>query len=84
MAIRAKFVVSKLSKIRANNSQGQPGFGFEVTMYPVAGGPNATEEDKAFWSATPSGEIRMGIINAAAGQQFEPGDAWYVDFTKAE
>lgn len=81
MAVRAKFYVGKVAKFRANNSQGQPGFGYEVTMHPVTSG---SEEDKAFWQATPSGELRMSILNPIAGEQFEPGDTYYLDFTKAD
>lgn len=79
MAVRAKFIVSKVAKMRTHNTQSP--LGYEVTMHPVTGG---SDEDKAFWQATPSGELRMSVLNPDAGQQFEPGDAYYLDFTKAE
>lgn len=38
-------------------------------------------ENARFTQATPSGEIRMGIDNPAAREQFQPGKAYYVDFS---
>lgn len=82
MAVRAKFNVTKVAKMKwGTDAQGRKATGYEITMQPVTGG---TEEDRAFWQATPSGEIRMSVLNAAAGEQFEPGDTYYVDFQKAE
>ena len=34
-----------------------------IVLFPVTGG---TDENKAFWQATPSGEIKLGTVNAAA------------------
>ena len=41
-------------------------------------------ENARFTKATPWGEIRLGIDNPAALEQFEPGKSYYVDFTPAE
>jgi len=41
-------------------------------------------ENKKFWDATPTGEIRLGTVNPAAWEQFEIGKEYYVDFTPAE
>lgn len=38
-------------------------------------------ENKAFFNATPSGSISMGVVNPAAAEQFKPGAEYYVDFT---
>ena len=40
-------------------------------------------ENARFTQATPWGEIKLGIDNPAALQQFEAGKAYYVDFTQA-
>jgi hypothetical protein len=40
-------------------------------------------ENARFTKATPWGEIRLGIDNPAALEQFVPGQAYYVDFTAA-
>jgi hypothetical protein len=38
-------------------------------------------ENARFTKATPWGEIRLGIDNPAALEQFVPGKSYYVDFT---
>ena len=44
----------------------------------------ADTENARFTKATPWGEIRLGIDNPAALEQFQPGKSYYVDFTPAE
>jgi hypothetical protein len=68
--VRGKFYVSALDVD-----------GKTVTLNPVIDG---SEENKQFFEATPSGEIRMGVMNQAALDEFEAGAEYYVDFTKAE
>lgn len=68
MSVRAKFRV--LSK-GSNN----------VSLEVVHSG---SEENEQFWRYTPSGLIQMGIDNKEALEQFERGQEYYVDFTKAE
>lgn len=41
-------------------------------------------ENARFTKATPWGEIKLGIDNPAALEQFEPGKSYYVDFTPVE
>ena len=41
-------------------------------------------ENVRFTQATPWGEIRLGIDNPAALEQFAPGKSYYVDFTPAD
>lgn len=41
-------------------------------------------EAEKYFNATPFGEIRMGILNPSAFEQFEVGDRFYVDFEKVE
>lgn len=41
-------------------------------------------ENARFTKATPWGEIRMGIDNPAALEQFAVGEQYYVDFSPAE
>lgn len=69
--IRAKFNVASITKYGN-------GGGMQVTLYPVTSG---SDENKAFWQATPQGEIKMHIDNPNA--VFELGE-YYVDFTPAE
>lgn len=69
MSVRAKF--NCLSKDEVGN----------VHLYAVAGG---SPENDEFFSATPNGEIRLGIGNTQAAEQFEVGKQYYVDFTPAD
>lgn len=41
-------------------------------------------ENARFTKATPWGEIRLGIDNPAAREQFEVGKLYYVDFNPVE
>jgi hypothetical protein len=41
-------------------------------------------ENARFTTATPWGQIKLGIDNPAALEQFAPGSSYYVDFTPAE
>lgn len=38
---------------------------------------------KAFWEASPSGELKINIVNKRAADYFVPGKKYYLDFTKA-
>jgi hypothetical protein len=55
-----------------------------VRLNPVYAGQNASEEDKAFWDATPNGSIELTITNPAAAETFELGETYYVDFSRAD
>lgn len=52
-----------------------------ITMNPVSA--EESEENKAFWEATPSGQFQFGTVNAEAVAMFELGQTYYVDFTPA-
>lgn len=71
MTVRAKFRVETVT---------QTIHGFTVDLKPVTGG---SPENERFFKWTPSGEIKMGTVNAEAAEQFKPGTEFYVDFTPA-
>lgn len=72
--VRAKFRVESIA--RTMNG------GHTVTLSPVTSG---SEENKAFYKATPYGSIALNTINDAAVRAFgDPGDLFYIDFTPAE
>lgn len=72
MKVRAKFLCQHVTQFNGGSK--------EVRLTPITG---TSEEDKAFWQYTPSGELRMQIDNPPAAAMFEPGQAYYVDFTPA-
>lgn len=89
MTVRAKFWVSAVEPQTANVHIGNDEHGnwvwgeqevYTVTLYPVTGG---SPENEKFYASTPGGEIKLGVINAGAVAQFEPGKTYYVDFTPA-
>lgn len=55
-----------------------PGESGSVTLEAVIDG---SEENKEFFSYTPSGRIQIGTVNPEAFKQFAPGQEYYVDFT---
>jgi hypothetical protein len=72
MAVRAK--------VRCNGVTGN-----EVQFYTVYEPDESKDSENArFTKATPWGEIRLGIDNPAALEQFEAGKEYYVDFTPAK
>lgn len=77
MSVRAKFYVHSITMHKGWNASGLMG---TVTLNPVIGG---SDENKAFYAATPGGEIKLGTVNEDALKQFAVGDEFYVEFTKA-
>lgn len=71
MAVRAK--------VRCNAKSGST-VDF-TTVYEPPGSQN--DENVRFTTATPWGDIRLGINNPAAMEQFEVNKEYYVDFTPA-
>ena len=77
MAVRAKFKVQRIER-----SKWSPGQEVQtIVLLPVV---NGSEENKAFYAATPSGEIKLGTVNAKAAAEFDLDTEFYVTFEKAE
>ena len=55
---------------------------YDLTLFPVTGGPPGSE-NAAFFASTPTGRIDLQTINKAAADEFVQGKAYYVDFTVA-
>jgi hypothetical protein len=85
--VRARFSVQGIS-INQNWATQSPYKGHlrTIQMQPVSPQTGATEEEKAehkkFWEASPSGEIKLGTLNPAAGEFFDVGDVVEVTFRK--
>ncbi len=88
MNVRAKFYVTKIEQTIGyapsdeTDSQGRPVYKQKpidtVVMSPVMG-----EENKRFWTSSPSGELRLGMTNPEVSGLFELGKHYYIDFTPA-
>ncbi len=70
--IRAKFVCNAVTQFINDQAR--------IHLIPVMTG---SEENKAFWQHTPSGQIEMTINNPTAIEQFTPGAEYYVTFAPA-
>lgn len=77
--VRAKFKVQRIERFLWSKDKEVQ----SIVLLPVAGGADASEENRAFFAATPTGEIKLGTVNAEAAA-FELGGEYYVDFTPAE
>lgn len=77
MSVKAKFNCNSLEQFA--NTYAKKVRLSAVTAY---NGPScdATDEDKAFWEATPQGTIEIYINNPSAIQFFTPGKTYYVTF----
>ena len=93
MAVRAKFKVHRIERSMGLQCTGRDERGREVyaacelhtiVLQPVFGNGDPNHENTRFWQASPSGEIKLGIINQAAWETFELNGEYYVDFTKAD
>lgn len=79
--VRAKFKVTEVTSAGWGNEQGDVR---NITLWPVGSGVGGeSEENKAFYAATPGGSITLCVVNPAAAAQFEVGKEYYVDFTPA-
>lgn len=56
----------------------------EVRTLDFSAVTDGSEENKAFFGATPTGSISLGTVNPAVWQEFELNKEYYVTFDKAE
>jgi len=77
--VRAKF--NCVSITRQNHWDKSKGELQTILLSPVCDG---TSENQAFYAATPSGKIELGVLNKDAGDYFELGADYYVEFSKVE
>ena len=93
MAVRAKFRVNKIELTSIMSTVGRDANGADVyekrelrtiVMSPVYGNKDPEHENTKFWNATPTGELRLGSVNAEAAKLFELDKEYYIDFTPAE
>ena len=75
--MRAKFKVISITRQANWNNQGEMQ---TIKLQPVTTG---SEENRAFYTATPSGEIHLSVVPVEVGKQFDIGKEYYVDFTPA-
>jgi hypothetical protein len=75
VSVRAKFRVNLVSPYADGK--------YRIDMAPVYDS-NPESENAKFYSATPWGQITLGMVNAEVAEQLKVGSFVYVDFTPAE
>lgn len=78
MTVRAKFKVT--STTQREHWDSQKGRIHEIELQPVIGG---SQENEKFYAATPGGMVKLQTVSHEAGQQFELGAEYYLDFTRS-
>jgi hypothetical protein len=89
MTVRAKFKVSRI-ECQSHMARKPGGTANEyertemrtIVLSPVYS-DDPESENRKFWNASPSGEIKLGTINPQAWAAFELDGEYYIDFTKA-
>lgn len=85
MPVIAKFkvnsITSRASTKRDEHDNVIPCESKSIELFPVTFG---SEENKRFYSATPSGKIALEVLSEDAANTFEVGAEYYVEFRKAE
>ena len=80
--VRAKFYVQRVEKTKYGHAPSQKEL-TTLVLAPVYSNEEGTE-NKKFWEASPSGQIKLGTVNLEAANYFELGAEYYIDFTKAD
>jgi hypothetical protein len=91
MTVRAKFTVQSITRQQGSRYVPAKSTGHHGTyetcelqtlkLTPVYD-PEPGSENHEFWAATPTGSIELSTVNAEAGNYFELGQEYYIDFTK--
>ena len=86
--VRAKFKLNRVESTLYMKKNETTGVHEEVEMKTLVLQPvyssDKTTENYNFWDATPSGEIKLGIVKPEGHQMFVIGKEYYVDFSPAE
>lgn len=77
--VRAKFVCNSIT--RTKHWDKLKGEIHTILLEPVTSG---SDENKAFFEATPVGKVELGTVNEEAAKAFKLGQNYYLDFTPAE
>lgn len=76
--MRAKLRIRAVTK--TENAETLDFYAVPAKSYPADG----SDEDNTFAKFSPSASLQITITNAALHGKFQPGETYYVDFTKAD
>lgn len=74
MSVSAKFYCNPVTEFAGGTKS--------VHLSAVYAGPDASDEDKAFWTATPMGKVELSITNPSAANFFRAGSNYYLTFVE--
>lgn len=85
--VRAKFYVANVSEPKQatkflGEGKTEQVNAYDITLYAVTA--NGSEENKKFFTNTPTGNLTINTVNEDAAKQFVKGKEYYIDFTEAE
>lgn len=78
--VRAKFFVASVNHMATPGSA----LAATITLNPVFGSYGDGKDNESWSKYTPSGKFEMSVTNPAAIEFFEPGKAYFIDFTPAD
>lgn len=79
--MRAKMVVSSVVPSEGNTGEA---LNFRAVCKEDGYGEDGLDENNTFSTFTPSAELSMYVNNPALIGKFKEGEAYYLDFTKAD
>lgn len=82
MSIRAKFRLFKYETTRMTPNGRTDKVEIRTLFFSAV--YDGSEENEKFFAFTPSGEIRLGVVNPVAWKQFELDKEYYIDFSPSE
>lgn len=81
---RCKFYVASVTRHGFMNGEGKPVTNsIEVRLCAVYAPKDDQSENHKFWSASPSGELKLSVNNPACFDFFKEGHEMYLDLTPA-
>ena len=79
-AMRAKMQIGRIERHQGGNETIHMHAVAKNGTYPSDG----ADEDNTYAKFSPSGDFKLTIANPSLIGMFNPGDRFYIDFTKAE
>lgn len=84
MDMRAKFLVVEVTPFTRDETVVQENVKFRAVPKPEGYPEDGSDEDNTFAKFTPNAEVSISINNEALFGQFQVGQKWYADFSRAD
>lgn len=85
MSVRAKFKCTSVTEREFGGGKTVKDIELAAVMPPYKDGkPDPEHPNASFFAASPSGALKMGVLNPIASAQFAVGREYFIDFTPAD